>query len=926
MYKISILLLSLGLFQTLAAQEQGRDDLPEKENINYGRGLAFNIKESTISTAFTTDEELSHKRSINPSNTLYGLIPGLQVLQNSGYAWGDNATLYIRGLQTLNGNNDPLVLIDGFERKLDYISADEIENVTVLKDAVSTALYGMKGANGVILITTKRGMTSKPKIDFSYQFNLGTPKRLPDFVDGYTYAEALNEGLRNDGLTERYSVRELTAFRDQTYPRVYPDVDWIDESLRDHSYGHRATFSASGGGQFVKYYTQLNYIKDSGIFKPVDDNDGFSTQMKYSRLNIRTNLDIKVSKTTNAKLNVFANFNEQNRPSNNNDEIFGALYQVPAGAFPIKTVGNMFGGTTQYSNNPVALISGSGYTRSQIRTMFADLELIQNLDMVTPGLSLSVRMGVDTYGAYSESNTKEFGMQEVTMNWNTKEPSYRTLNNEGNLSFGSSVGEVNTHYNVEARLNHARNWADGKHRLNSTLLYAMDKNVMKARNATTAFMDVVAQGHYVNNNRYIVDFSLSGSASSILDPDNRWGVFPAVGLGWVMSEEDFLKKDWLNLFKLRASYGVSGRADYSMNLYKSTFGDGTNYVFGQNFESASGMKETRLGVESLTYEKSHKFNFGFDFSAMHKLFVTADVFYDHRTDILVDGDGYVSSVLGIAAPQSNIGIVDNRGIELSARWSDNIGDFKYHIGGTYTFARNKIVEQGEEYRPYDYLKRTGHSVSQIFGYEVVGIYQSQDDIDNREVKQYLGDVKPGDLMFKDQNGDNRIDEYDVVPMGYNSDCPEIYYSFDIGAEYKGIGLYAMFQGAGNYSEILDVASVYRPLVNNNTISKHYYDNRWTKDNPDAIYPRLTYSGSTNNYNTNSLWVADASFLKLRTLELYYQVPQKLLKNLKYLSEMKVFARAHDLLSFDKIDIMDPESVVANHPTMTQYTFGVNLSF
>ena len=393
-----------------------------------------------------------------------------------------------------------------------------------------------------------------------------------------------------------------------------------------------------------------------------------------------------------------------------------------------------------------------------------------------------------------------------------------------------------------------------------------------------------------------------------------------------MSEEDFLKRDWLDLFKLRASYGVSGRADYSMNLYKSTFGDGTNYLFGQNFESASGMKETRLGVENLTYEKSHKFNFGFDFSAIHKLFITADVFYDHRTDILVDGDGYVSSVLGIAAPQSNIGIVDNRGVELSARWSDNIGDFKYQIGGTYTFARNKIVEQGEEYRPYDYLKRTGHSVSQIFGYEVVGIYQSQDDIDNRDVKQYLGDVKPGDLMFKDQNGDNRIDEYDVVPMGYNSGCPEIYYSFDIGAEYKGIGLYVMFQGAGNYSEILDVASVYRPLVNNNTISKHYYDNRWTKDNPDAIYPRLTYSGSTNNYNTNSLWVADASFLKLRTLELYYQVPQKLLKNLKYPSKLKVFARAHDLLSFDKIDIMDPESVVANHPTMTQYTFGVNLSF
>ena len=918
--------MSLGFFQTLTAQEQGQEESSKKVNIDYGRGLAYGLEESTTSTAFTTGNMVSHKTSINPSNTLYGLVPGLQVLQNAGYAWGDNATLYVRGLSTLTENNNPLVLVDGFERELDYITADEIEKVTVLKDAVSTALYGVKGANGVILISTKRGTQSKPRIDFSYEFNMGIPQHLPDFVDGYTYAEALNEGLRNDGLSERYSVKELDAFRNHTYPEVYPDVDWIDETLRNRSYGHNVTFSASGGGEYVKYYTQLNYISNSGIFKPVDENDGYSTQMKYSRLNVRTNLDIKVSNTTSAKLNVFANFNEQNRPSKNNEEIFGALYQVPAGAFPVKTSNGLFGGTKQYKNNPVALISGSGYSRPQTRVMFADLELTQDLGMLISGLSFSTRMGVDTYGAYFQSNTKTFGLGEVTMDWDTKQINREVLDNEGNLNFESSVGEVNTHYNVEARVNYARNWRDGIHKLNATLLYAMDKNVVKERNGSTAFMDVVAQGHYVYKNRYLIDFSLSGSASSILDPDNRWGVFPAAGFGWVLSEEDFCKKDWLDLFKIRASYGISGKADYSMNLYKSTFGDGTDYVFGETFQSAAGMKEVRLGVEGLTYEKSHKLNVGFDFSAMRKLFVTADVFYDHRTDILVDGDGYVSSVLGVAAPKSNIGVVNNKGVELSARWNDNIGNFKYSIGGTYTFTRNKVMEQGEEYRPYEYLKHTGHPISQIFGYEVIGIYQSQDEIDNREVKQYLGEVHPGDLMFKDQNNDKRIDEYDMVPMGYNNRCPEIYYSFDFGAEYKGLGLYAMFQGAGNYSEILDVASVYRPLVNNNTISEHYYNNRWTKDNPTALYPRLTYSGSANNYNTNSLWVADASFLKLRTLELYYQVSQKLLKNLKPLSGLRIFARAHDLFSLDKIDIMDPESVTANHPTMTQYTFGFSFGF
>lgn len=338
------------------------------------------------------------------------------------------------------------------------------------------------------------------------------------------------------------------------------------------------------------------------------------------------------------------------------------------------------------------------------------------------------------------------------------------------------------------------------------------------------------------------------------------------------------------------------------------------------------MKEAGLGVPGLTYEKSHKANLGVDFLAWNRLSVTADLFYDHRTDILVDATGGTSTVLGIDVLQMNCGVVDNRGIELAARWSDKIGNLSYQAGATFSYAKNEIVEMSEQYRPYDYLKRTGRSLGQKFGYEVIGIYQSQEEIDNREVKQYLGEVRPGDLMFKDQNGDNRIDSYDQVPLGYNSSCPEIYYSFDLGVEYKGFGVYALFQGAGHYTTLLDVKSVYRPLVDNNTVSTHYYENRWTKNNPGAKYPRLTSTGSTNNYNTNSLWLADASFLKLRTLEVYYQVPDKLLKKNNILFGMKVFARGHDLFSWDKINIMDPESVGANHPTMAQLSFGVNLSF
>ena len=922
--------LLLGTLCSSALWAQEPDTLSDKAGteaatrVEYGRGISYGAKESTAATAVATSDDLTHRTSVVGSNLLYGLLPGLQVLQNPNNAWNDGASLLIRGLGTLSTRN-PLVLVDGFERSLDYLNASEIESVTVLKDAVSTTLYGVKGANGVILVKTKRGVESGPQIDFSYQFNMGTPRKLPEFVDGYTYARALNEGLENDGLMPRYNAQELKAFQEGTFPDFYPNVNWMDEALRDHSYGNNATFSARGGGKYVKYYSQLNFLDERGILRPTDQNEGYSTQFKYSRLNVRTNLDIQVSNSTQLKLNMFGNFSEHNRPGTSTDDIFSALYKVPSGAFPIKTPNNLYGGTTAYANNPIGYIAGTGYARSQGRALFADMELIQNLDFITKGLSFGAKVGLDNYATYWDNNTKSFGYQSAVMDMATGKETYSTLRNEGTLNFSNSVGVISNHFNLEARVNYERFWMQD-HQLNATLLYSMDKDTQKDRNQSTAFIDIVAQAHYMYKNRYVVDASFSGTAASVLQPGNRWGIFPAVGLGWILSEENFLKNDWLNLLKLRASYGIAGRADYDMNLFKNVYGGGSSYFFKDNLSSQQGMRELQLGVKSFTYEKSHKTNVGLDFLAWNRLSLTADAYYDHRTDILVDASGTMSSVLGIAAPKQNSGIVDSYGVELAAKWNDRIGDFSYQAGAMFSYNKNEIKEMNEQYRSYDYLKRTGQSLGQIFGYQVEGIYQNQEQIDNREVKQYLSEVRPGDLMFKDQNGDKRIDQYDQVPLGYSSTCPEIYYSFNLGAEYKGFGMYALFQGAGNYSKVLGVNSVYRPLVNNNTISTHYYENRWTKENPNALYPRLTYSGSDNNYNTNSLWVADASFLKLRTLEVYYQLSADRLKKVRPLKGVRLFARAHDLLSWDKIDVMDPEAIKAGHPLMTQYTFGVNLNF
>lgn len=921
--KFHIIIAGVLCSLSMTAQE----DTLNVQRLELGRSISYDVQEVTGAVATVGNGKLSHKNSIKPSNQMFGMVPGLTVLQNAGTVWENGASFYVRGTGSLNSNS-PLILVDGFERSIDELSSEEIESVSVLKDAVATSIYGMRGANGVVLIKTKRGSMGSPKINFSYEFNMGVPQHLPDFVDGYTYAQALNEARVNDGLQPAYSDAELNAFRNQTYPGIYSNVDWVDETLRNRSYGDNINFSVQGGGKFVRYYTMLNFLDNRGILKPTEENDGYSTQFKYSRLNIRTNLDITVSPTTTVQLNLLGNFTEHNRPGESTENIFNAIYQVPAGAFPIKAGNGMWGGTTTYSNNPVALISGRGYARSQTRAMYADMHLRQDLSSLLPGWAAGFKLGIDNTASYWDSNTKNFGYAESSLDWATGETSYNTLRNEGTLSFSKSVGSVATHFNFELYTDYVKNW--DKHNLTATLLYAMDKSQTKSRNSARAFIDVIGSAHYSYDQRYLLDFSLSGSAASVLEPGHRWGVFPAVGAGWVLSEEDFLKNDWLDLLKLRASYGVAGMASYGVDLYRDVYDSSGNSYYFQNTthvpSSQSGLKFGQLGIEGLTYEKSHKLNVGIDFKAFDKLSLSLDAFYDHRTDILVSNSGSVSSIFGMSVPQANNGIVDNKGVEASLAWDDKIGNVSYHLGGQFSFVRNKIVNQNEEYRPYDYLERTGGSLNQIFGYEVIGIYQSQDEIDNRGVEQLLGDVQPGDLMFKDQNNDGKVDSYDQIPLGYNSVCPEIYYSFDLGLEYKGFGFYALFQGAGNYSKILDTKSIYRPIVDNNTISTYYWENRWSESNPNGTLPRLTYTGSENNYNTNSLWVADASFLKLRTLELYYNLPQRWLKKSGLINGVKLFARAHDLFSIDNLDLRDPESISAEHPTMTQYSFGFNMSF
>ena len=924
--KKNIFLLLTGILTSMNMSAQQNTPAAEDQTLDLGRNVEYNILEGTGAVSTASSEQFTHKSALNVQNQLYGILSGLQALQNSGTAWEENASLFVRGAGTLS-NKTPLVLIDGFERSLKDIIADEIESITVLKDAVSTAIYGMRGANGVILVKTKRGSIDKPQINLGYTFNMATPNRLPEFVDGYTYANALNEALVNDGLSPKYTPAELEAYRTQSHPGFYANVDWVNESLRDKTFGDEVNFSARGGSNQVRYFTALNFMDSRGLLRPTEQVDGYSAQQKYSKLNIRTNLDISFSENTLVKVNFLGKFDESNRPGTTTGDLFEAIYKVPSGAFPIKTNNGIWGGTKDYYNNPVASIAGTGYARSQRRSLYADMQLDQRLDMVLSGLSAGFNIAIDNSASYWDNNTKKFGIEEPKIDLATGEESYTIHRQDpGNLSFSKKIGDARTHFNFQAYAKYVRTW--DKHALNANVMYSMDRTNVKGQNKSRAFMDVVANAHYSYASKYLVDFTFGSTGSSVFQKGNRWGIFPSAGLGWIISNEEFAKDaEWLDFLKVRTSYGISGRADYDLNLYYDIYGKGGGFRFGNSLTFLPGSKLTQIGIQDFTYEKSHKFNFGVDFKAFDGLTMSVDAFHDRRTDILVETKGAVSSLFGTNPAKHNAGIVDNYGVEAVLGWDDQIGDVKYHIGGNFSFVRNNIVEQNEEYRPFDYLYRTGNPLGSIFGYEVEGIYKSQEEIDNRGIEQKLGPVKPGDLMYKDQNGDNVIDSYDQVRIGNNTLCPEIYYTFDLGVEYKGVGIYAQFQGAGNYSVVRNTASLYRPIVGNNTISEYYYANRWhATENPNGTLPRLTYEGSDNNFATNSLWVADASFLKLRTLELYYNVPTKAIQKVMPLTNFKVFARANDLFCADKIDLQDPEAMGAVHPTMTQYSFGFNLTF
>lgn len=906
--------------------------------IEIGASKELTRAQSTAAVSVITNKTVDTRSSKNIGNSILGQGNGLISMDGAGIYYAANPTFYVRGLQSLS-TSAPLILVDGIERDITLVSPDEVDHVAILKDAAAVALYGYKGANGAIQITTKRGKYNSSSIRVNYDHLINYQTNRPKFIDGYTYANAINEARANEGLGARYSAEEMDAFKNGTYPYQYPSTNWVDETFRHHGVTNKYAIEFKGGGERFRYFTMVNLLSDKGFIKNFSENEGYSTQDKYVRGNLRTNLDIDLTPTTDLKVNLLGVLSEMSRPGSQAD-LWNTIYGLPSNAFPVKSEKGDWGGTSTYAGtlNPIALSTDAAYYKIHERALFADMTILQDLKYWIEGLSFTARMGYDMFSTLYEdhSRTYVYGNYPVT-SWVSGAPvlgEYWSGGERTEMGKGANTNNYQRRLSFMSSLNFDRQINDMNY------LYAQLKYDYEYSNTTGANTAIYRQnisfwGHYAFAKRYLFDAALVYSGSSRLAPGTKWAFSPTVSAGWVLSEENFLKDNSIvNFLKLRASFGIIN-ADYLpgdnvWTYYTQSYSQaGGGYAFGSGYDTADYGPVTlgQMATPNPTHEKANKFNIGFDATLFDGLNLEFDYFNQVRKDIWVSGAGYYTALIGFDAPYLNQGKVKQHGFEIAADYSKSFGDFTFNIGGNVMSYKNEIQDMAEEPRVYENLVRTGDPLSSTYGLIAEGLFTSQSEIDAAPTQTFSA-VRVGDIKYKDVNNDGVVDANDVCKIGYSTACPELFYGFHLGAEYKGLGVNVMFQGVGRYSAVLNTSGYYWGLVNNTSLSQYVYDNRWSPENnnANAMFPRLSSSSNANNYQTSTFWLRDRSYLKLRNVEVYYNFAESLLEKIKYVSAAKLYVRGNDLFTFDNLDEVDAASYGATNPLMRSIIVGLSVTF
>ena len=912
-------------------------------------------KKLTVTGAITTVNvsDLTHTANGNVVNALAGNVAGVLAMQTSGQPGRNTSEFWIRGISTFGASTSALVLVDGFERDLDDVNIEDIESFSVLKDASATAIYGSRGANCVVLITTKHGKAGKINIDAKVETSYNTRTITPKFVDGYTYATMMNEARITRNQEPIYQQDELDLLRMGLDPDLYPNVDWTDLLLKDGAMTYRANVNMNGGGSTARYFVSLSYLKEDGMYKTDETlRKDYNTNANANTWNYRLNTDIDITKTTLLKVGVSGSLKKYNEPGLSGDVWKSLMYQNPISVPVMYSNGYVPAYGTGDRTNPWVLATQTGYKEHWENTIQSNLTLEQKLDFITQGLKFVGRFGFDTWNKNNIDRIK----------WPEQYKAQRFRDENGNLVFDrvteeqkmkqTSSAEGNRNEIFEAELHYDRGFKE--HHVGGLLKFNQDSKVFTVgtgedikKGIARRHLGLAGRVSYNWNYRYFADFNFGYNGSENFADGHRFGFFPAVSAAWNVAEEPIIKKNlkWMNMFKIRYSFGKVGNDvlkigdDEYRFPYLYTIGDGSGYTWADyNYNNSySGKRYTDLASNYATLEIATKHDLGVDLALFNDKFTaTVDYFHEQREGIWMERK-YLPSIVGLGSnPRANVGKVLSEGFDGNFAFREKINKVDITVRGNITYSQNTILEKDEENNVYPYQMERDYRVNQAKGLIALGLFKDYDDIRNSP-KQEFGTVQPGDIKYKDVNGDGVVNDGDKVAIGATTK-PNMIYGFGISASWKGLDVNVHFQGAGKTSFFIEGATVHAfsagewgnilsDVANSNRWIDHEISGTMATENPNASYPRLSYGGNSNNYRQSTFWLRNGSYLRLKTLELGYSIPKPLVNKIRF-NNIRLFLRGSNLLTFSSFKLWDPElgsSTGTEYPLAKSLTLGLSVN-
>jgi len=927
-----------------------------KEVVVTGTGLET---KETVTGAITTVNvgDLKANPTSSLSNALAGNVAGILAFQSSGQPGQNVSEFWIRGISTFGGGTEPYILVDGFERDLNDLNIEDIETFTVLKDASVTAIYGSKGANGVILITTKQGKSGKIDISVKVETMYNTRTKTPEFVDGLTYANLINEARHTRNMSTYYQPEELEMIRLGLDQDLYPNVDWSDILLKDGAMTYRANVNLRGGGATSRYFASVSYLDEGGMYKTDKTlRDQYDTNANFKRWNYRLNTEIDITKTTLLTLGVGGFLSKRNSPGLGDNDLWAMLFGYSAIRVPLMySNGYVPAVTTAGRSNPWVVATQTGYNENWRNTINTNATLEQKLDFITKGLKFTGRFGFDTL---NKNNIRRRKSPEL---WYAG----RARGTNGELLFTkvldpsemtqSSDSEGERREFLDIMLNY--NGKIGQHRFGATLKYTQDakiqtvnlgddlKNGISRRNQALA-----GRVTYNWKLRYFADFIFGYTGSENFATGHQYGFFPAFSGGWNISEEKFIKNNikWMDMLKIRYSWGkvgndnlkIQGEANAERFPFLYTIKDeGENYQwadYGDN-NSYKGFKYTQVASPYVTWEVATKQDLGLDIALFNNKFsANVDYFHEKREGIYMIRN-YLPQMVGLEGrnPRANVGKVKSEGFDGRFSYNQKINNVNLTVRGNMTYSKNTVLEKDESYNVYPYQYEAGQRVGQTRGLIALGLFKDYEDIRNSP-EQKFGDYQPGDIKYKDVNGDGVINGSDVVAIGATKK-PNLIYGLGASASWKGLDFSVHFQGSGKSNFFVDgkASLAFKEGQWGNILKDTFGPNRWiaadisgdpATEDPNASYPRLSFSGNANNHQNSTFWLRNGQYLRLKTIDIGYSLPRRLVNKI-HCNNIRVFFVGTNLLTFSSFKMWDPELGSNNgeqYPLAKTLTLGITV--